>query len=69
MTWLLVAIALAGTVINVRHDRRGFILWAISNAGLAGINAEAGDWAQATLFSVYLLLSVYGFVAWSVKNA
>lgn len=64
VTWLLVAIALTGTVLNVRQDRRGFILWAISNVGLAVVNVRAGQTAQAVLFTVYLGLAVWGWVKW-----
>lgn len=64
LSWVLVAIALAGTVFNVLRDRRGFALWSVSNFGLAGWNAVIGQWAQATLFAVYLGLSVWGWVAW-----
>lgn len=67
MTWTLVIIALAGTVLNIHHDRRGFILWGISNTGLAMTNAASGEWAQATLWMVYVLMALWGWMAWSDK--
>ncbi|WP_372966731.1 nicotinamide mononucleotide transporter [Marinobacter sp.] len=64
MTWLLVAVALIGTVLNVRKNRRGFVFWAISNLGLAVVNLGLGQWAQSVLFAVYLGLAVWGWLAW-----
>lgn len=64
LTWLLVALGLAGTVLNVRRDRRGFLFWVVSNAGLMAVNAGRGDWAQASMFGVYLLLAVWGWLSW-----
>ena len=65
LTWIIVTLALAGTILNVRHDRRGFILWAISNAALALINVRSGEWAQATLWSTYVVMAVWGWLAWA----
>lgn len=62
--WALVIVSLIGTVLNVQRRRSGFIVWIVSNAGLAITNADKGDWAQASLFAVYLLLAVWGWMAW-----
>lgn len=64
MTWLLVSLGLAGTVLNVRLDRRGFLFWVVSNAGLVAVNAGRGDWAQASMFAVYLGMAVWGWWSW-----
>lgn len=64
IAWMLVAVALAGTVLNVRQDRRCFWLWVVSNAGLMLVHAKQKQWAQATMFAVYLLLAVWGLVSW-----
>jgi nicotinamide riboside transporter PnuC len=64
LIWSLVSIALIGTVLNLRKDRRCFWFWSLSNAGLLAVNAKAGQWAQASLFSVYLLLALWGLVSW-----
>jgi nicotinamide riboside transporter PnuC len=64
MTWALVVIALIGTVMNVRRMRAGFVFWTASNLGLAAVNARSGDWAQATLYAVFLVLAVWGWVDW-----
>lgn len=64
LIWVLVALALAGTMLNVLHDRRGFWLWGFSNAGFTGLHAAHGEWTQATMFAIYLLLALWGAWSW-----
>lgn len=65
MVWCLVVLALIGTVLNIQMERAGFLFWIVSNAGLALINARRGQMAQATLFTVYLGLAMWGWMAWA----
>lgn len=67
LAWVLVVVALIGTVLNVRRDRRCFYLWAWSNAGLAWVNAAGGQWAQVVLFGVYFGLALVGLWTWKVR--
>jgi nicotinamide riboside transporter PnuC len=67
--WILVVVALVGTVLNVRGDRRGFLFWLVSNLGLAVMNALAGSWAQAALFAVYFGLAAWGWWVWKGRIA
>lgn len=64
ITWLLAIIALVGTVLNVRQDRRCFFLWLFSNGGFAAVNCGRGDYAQGTLFAVYFILAILGARQW-----
>lgn len=64
LTWLLVIIALIGTVLNIQMDRLGFLFWIVSNLGLAIVNSRGRQWAQAMLFAVYLGLAVWGWISW-----
>lgn len=66
--WLAVALSLWGTVLNIRHDRRCFYLWAVGNAGWVAIDLAHGVYQQAVLQFLYLLLSVWGIVAWKRKE-
>jgi len=68
-SWLLVTAGLIGTVMNARHDRRCFYIWAPSNLGLCGVNAITGQWAQALLFFVNFWLALYGLYAWQRRQA
>ena len=62
--WTLVAIALVGTILNIRRNRYGFTFWFMSNVGLVWLNIGIGQWPQAALFAVYAGLSIWGFIAW-----
>jgi uncharacterized membrane protein YidH (DUF202 family) len=66
--WLMVAAALVGTVFNIRQDRRGFYIWSVTNAGLAGVNVITGQWAQALLFGVYFVLALVGVHQWQKQE-
>lgn len=67
LTWLLVIIALIGTVLNVQMARLGFLFWIVSNCGLAIVNARRRQWAQASLFTIYLGLAIWGWLSWESR--
>ncbi len=64
MSWLLVCLSIAGVVLNVRRDRRGFLLWMIANIGWMIIDFMQGLYAQAFLFCIYFVLSFWGWTSW-----
>jgi len=66
--WMLAVLSLAGTVLNVLKSRAGFGIWIVTNAGWIAVNLEKEIPAQAVLFTAYLAVSVWGFVAWKPKE-
>jgi len=64
MMWILTCLSIAGVVLNVRRDRRGFVFWMISNVGWMVIDFMHGLYAQAFLFGVYFVLAFWGWVSW-----
>ncbi len=66
--WILTLISLAGVVLNILRDRRGFLCWMFSNAAWAVVDLRAGLPEQAFLFSVYFVLAVWGWFNWDPKN-
>lgn len=66
--WLATVASLIGVILNIRHDRRCFIVWGITNAIWVVVDASSGVWSQATLQAVYCVLSVYGFMKWKIKD-
>ena len=64
ISWLLTAIALYGTWLNAKLDRRGFWWWIVSDLGLAAIFVHEGMYAQASLFAIYTILAIMGLVKW-----
>lgn len=68
MTWIIVTIALIGTVLNAQRKWQGFLFWFVSNGYLCTYNAIIGEYAQSSLFGAYLLLTVYGIHNWKKKE-
>jgi len=64
LTWVLTALSLVGVVLNVRKDRRCFGIWIFTNAGWGIYDAVIGAYAQASLFGIYFLLSIWGIYEW-----
>ena len=62
--WIAAAVSLIGVVLNIRHDRRCFIVWGITNATWVIVDAQAGVWSQAALQALYCGLSVWGWRHW-----
>ena len=62
--WLLTALSIIGTLYNLQKRAAGWVIWTVSNAGWIFTFSKKGQLAEATLFSVYLVLSVYGIFKW-----
>jgi nicotinamide riboside transporter PnuC len=65
--WLLVAVGLTGTVLNIRKRRVCFALWMVSNSALCVLHAAEASWPLALQFAVYAGLAVWGWLAWRVE--
>jgi nicotinamide riboside transporter PnuC len=63
--WILVALSLAGNVFVIKKSVTGQWLWAIANVGWIAHNLTIGEYPQAFLFSVYLVLCVWGITSWT----
>ena len=64
LSWVFAVIAIVGAVLNARQSIKGFYLWLVSNTGFIVINFLIGMPAQATLFIVYNIITVYGIYQW-----
>lgn len=62
--WPLVAGSLIGVVLNIKHDRRCFWIWAVTNAVWAVVDFSYGIYSQATLQAVYFGLAIWGLIEW-----
>jgi nicotinamide riboside transporter PnuC len=67
LTWLLTILSLIGVVLNTHQDRRCFYIWIVTNTSWAAVDFYKGIYAQATMFILYLLLSVWGLYKWKHK--
>ena len=64
MIWFLTALSIGGVVLNVRKDRRGFLLWIVTNLSWAAVDFSHELYAQGVLFVVYFFLALWGLVSW-----
>ncbi len=67
LTWVISAVALAGTILNAEKIRTGFWLWLGSNMFWTVYDFSIGAYAQGALFAVYTLLAVRGLIVWKQK--
>lgn len=65
--WLLVIGSLIGVVMNIKHDRRCFYIWAVTNATWAAVDFSHGLYSQAFLQAVYFALAIWGLIEWRPK--
>lgn len=67
--WILTGLSILGTLYNLQKRVAGWIIWTISNVGWIISFSMKGLPAEATLFSVYLILSIYGIFKWMKPSA
>lgn len=65
--WPLVALSLAGVVLNIKHRKECFYIWAGTNAAWAVIDVTHGLPSQAVLQLTYFALAIWGIVEWNRK--
>lgn len=67
--WMLTGLSILGTLYNLQKRAAGWVIWTISNVGWIISFSMKGLPAEATLFSVYLILSIYGIFKWMKPSA
>jgi hypothetical protein len=65
LSWVLVALSLAGNVFVIKKNVLGQWLWALSNVGWITFDLYMEAYSQAFLFAVYLGMCVWGIMVWS----
>jgi len=67
-TWLVTAISLTGTVLNVKQNIACFYLWAVGNTAWLVYDLGLRLYSRAVLDAVQLAFAVWGIVAWNGKT-
>ena len=62
--WLVTAVCLAGTVLNVKKVRWCFHLWAAGNIAWLAIDVHNRLYSRALLDLVQLALAIWGAAEW-----
>lgn len=68
LSWVMSAVALAGTVLNAERNVYGFVFWLVSNLYMTIRFFYIGEYAQAVLFFVYTVLAIRGIISWTQKE-
>lgn len=67
LSWVMSAIALAGTILNAEKNIYGFLFWLVSNLYMTIRFLVIGEYAQMTLFFIYFILAIRGIAVWQRK--
>lgn len=67
INWIMAAMALAGTILNIKKQKYGFAFWIVSNGYWCIHNILIQEYAQAFLYFIFFLLAIWGLISWS-KN-
>lgn len=62
--WLVTAVCLVGTVLNVKKVRWCFHLWAAGNIAWLAVDTHNSLYSRALLDLVQLALAIWGAVEW-----
>ena len=62
--WTLTFLSILGTWLNIQKKLSCWIVWSVANIGWIISFTMKGMMAEATLFVVYLILSVFGYYKW-----
>lgn len=68
LSWLMSAIAFAGTVMNAERNKWGFVFWLISNLYMSVRFFVIKEYAQSVLFFLYFILAIRGIFSWTKKE-
>lgn len=69
LAWIVTAICLAGTVLNVKKLRWCFHLWVIGNLLWLAIDMHNQLYSRALLDFVQLILAAWGLIEWTEERA
>lgn len=68
LSWVMSAIAFAGTVMNAERNKWGFAFWLISNLYMSVRFFVIKEYAQSVLFFLYFILAIRGIFSWTKKE-
>lgn len=68
LTYVMMVIALAGSFLNAKQRREGFLLWIGTNGFWIIHNLSVAEYAQAILYVANLIISIMGFINWKKER-
>ena len=67
-TWILTAVSLIGTVLNVKKIKYCFYIWTVSNILWLAYDIYTGLYSRAVLDAVHLAFAIWGIIVWNKKK-
>ena len=65
MSFVALVLSLAGNALINFRKRIGFFVWILSNVAWIAVNMMGiPNWSQITMFVVYVVFNVHGWVSW-----
>lgn len=68
LTWIITAISLIGTILNIKKNIACFYLWTIGNIAWLIFDLYSGLYSRTVLDMVQLVFSIWGIIAWNNKK-
>lgn len=68
MLWVLTGLSIVGVILNLKRKRAGFLFWIGTNGVWAAFNFYKNIPEQGVLFTVYLMLAVWGYIEWGREH-
>ena len=66
--WIVTGLSIVGTILNIKRLKCCFIVWLATNFIWCIYDYYIGNFPQAVLFAVYVVLAIWGIYEW-YKNA
>jgi len=62
--WIAAFSALVGAFLNVRRKRAGFYFYLVANTILIYVGFMRGEAYNVALFSIFVVIAIYGLCTW-----
>ena len=67
-SWIATSLSIIGAILNAKKSIHGYWVWIISNLLWMVLALIRQDIAQAVLWIVYVVISIYGIYCWAKKG-
>lgn len=65
--WIALPFSIIGIILNAKKNKLCWVLMSIGSILWVGDSVATHQWPVTMLFSIYLLLNIYGWHEWSKK--
>jgi nicotinamide riboside transporter PnuC len=69
IAWGITLVSVLGAVLNAKKSIVGFYIWVPANIAWVIYNTYNHQYAQAVLFVVYTVITVWGIIQWRKVNS